>query len=130
MRRVFSTAACMGRVLSSLFFVLSGTPAAAAPPPPPETGWDAVDKVIGSTGKDLPGDVHRYGWPRSDLAVSVGGVKVEPALALGGWAAFKRMGSNGEAMAMGDLVVLESELEPLLGELESGGSMSSRSTTT
>jgi len=95
-----------------------GTAAAFAAPP--ETGWEAVDKVFGSTGKDLPGDVHRFGWPRADLHVTVGGVPVEPGLALGAWAAFKRTGSGEEAMAMGDLVVLESELEPVLGELESG----------
>src|SRR5262245_26954695 len=82
--------------------------------------WEAVDKVFGAAGKDLPGDVRRYGWPRADLQVTVGGVPVEPGLALGAWGAFKRTGSGDEAMTMGDLVVLESELEPVLGELESG----------
>ena len=44
-------------VLASLFAVFAGAL-------PPESGWDAVDKVFGQPGKDLPGDVHRYGWPR------------------------------------------------------------------
>jgi hypothetical protein len=84
-------------------------------------GWDAVDKVFGFAGKDLPGDVHRYGWPRSDLHVTVGGVTVEPGLALGAWAGFKKMGTGDEAVTMGDLVLLEPEVEPVLGEFEAGG---------
>ena len=44
------------------------------------SGWEAADQVFGQTGKDLPGDVHRYGWPRADLHVSVGGVSVQPGL--------------------------------------------------
>ncbi len=68
-----------------------------------EPPWDAVDKALGQTGKSLPGDVHRYGWPRRDLEVTMGDVRVEPALALGSWAGFK-MASEGHAMAMGDLL--------------------------
>lgn len=84
-------------------------------------GWDAVDKVFGLAGKDLPGDVHRYGWPRSDLHVTVGGVPVQPGLALGAWAGFKMTGTGDEAVTMGDLVLIEREVEPVLGELEAGG---------
>jgi hypothetical protein len=94
---------------------------AAFAAPPPEIAWDAVDRVFGSTGKDLPGDVRRYGWPRADLRVTVGGVAVEPGLALGAWAAFKKTGTGDDAVTMGDLVLLESELEPVIGELVSKG---------
>ena len=89
--------------------------------PPQEGGWEAVDRVFGQTGRDLPGEVHRFGWPRSDLHVTVGGVAVEPGLALGAWAGFKKTGAGDEAVAMGDLVLLEPEVEPVLGELEAGG---------
>ena len=89
--------------------------------PPQEGGWEAVDRVFGQAGKDLPGDVHRFGWPRSDLHVTIGGVSVEPGLALGAWAGFKKTGAGDEAVAMGDLVLLEPEVEPVLGELEGGG---------
>jgi len=82
--------------------------------------WEAADKVFGAAGRDLPGDVHRYGWPRSDLKVTIGGVPVAPGLALGAWAAFKRIGKGDEAITMGDLVLLESEVEPVLGELLAG----------
>lgn len=83
--------------------------------------WEAVDQVFGTPGKDLPGEVRRYGWPRSDLHVTVEGVPVEAGLALGAWAGFKNTGKGDEAVAMGDLVLLEPELEPVLGELEAGG---------
>ena len=102
-------------------FALLFSIAAAVAAPPPETGWEAVDKVFGNPGKDLPGDVRRYGWPRTDLHVTVGGVPVEPGLALGAWAGFKKTRRGDEAVTMGDLVLLEPEVEPVLGELEAGG---------
>jgi hypothetical protein len=114
MRRILFTAA------PGLLFVLVCSAAMSAAPIA-EGGWDAADKVFGQAGKDLPGDVHRYGWPRSDLHVTVGGVPVQPGLALGAWAGFKKTGTGDEAVTMGDLVLLEREVEPVLGELEAGG---------
>jgi hypothetical protein len=68
------------------------------------------------------GDVQRYSFPRADLRVSAAGVEVKPALALGSWVAFKRMvGAGGEAMAMGDLVLLEREVAPVISKLQSMG---------
>jgi len=84
-------------------------------------GWEAVDKVFGSAGKDMPGDVHRFGWPRADLRVSLAGVAVEPALALGSWGAFKNAGNGEEVMSMGDLVLLESEVPAVIRALQLGG---------
>src|SRR5260370_41504916 len=88
---------------------------------PAESGWDSADKLCGAPGKDLPGDVHRYGWPRTELHVHIAGVPVEPALALGGWAAFKKTGSGQEAMTMGDLVLLGPEVNPVARQLQAGG---------
>jgi hypothetical protein len=85
-----------------------------------EGTWDAVDKALGQAGKNLPGDVQKYAWPRRDLEVTVGGVRVEPALALGSWAGFKTMAA-GQAMAMGDLVLLSSEVNPVIRALQAGG---------
>jgi hypothetical protein len=85
------------------------------------TGWEPVDKVFGAAGKDLPGDVHRFGWPRTDLHVRLAGVPLEPTLALGGWAAFKKSGSGEEATTMGDLVLLGPEVNPVARELQAGG---------
>lgn len=109
--------------MKRLWIVMLALPLLAAPRAARAqgAGWDASDKVFGFAGKDLPGDVHRYGWPRADLHVTVGGVAVQPGLALGAWAAFKKTGMGDEADTMGDLVLLESEVEPVLGELQSGG---------
>jgi len=85
-----------------------------------EAPWDTADKALGQTGKNLPGDVHRYGWPRRDLEVTMGGVRVEPALALGSWAGF-RMAGEGQVMAMGDIVLLASEVNPVIKALQAGG---------
>ena len=87
----------------------------------PSGGWDAVDRVFGNPGKDQPGEVHRYGWPRTDLHVRLAGVPVEPALALGGWAAFKKTGTGQDAVTMGDLVLLGPEVDPVVRELQAGG---------
>lgn len=83
-----------------------------------EIDWKKVDAVLGRTAA-VSGDVHRYGFPRSDLQVTLDGVTIRPALALGGWAAFTTM-HNG-AMVMGDLVLLETEVNPVMAKLLDGG---------
>ena len=72
-----------------------------------EVDWAKVDAALGRKAA-VSGDVHRYGFPRTDLAVTLDGVAIKPALALGGWVAFKP--AHGGAMVMGDLVLLESEI--------------------
>ena len=69
-----------------------------------DVDWQKVDETLGRKPA-VSGDVHRYGFPRSDLSVTLDGVTIKPALALGGWIAFKPM--HGGVMAMGDLVLLE-----------------------
>jgi hypothetical protein len=88
--------------------------------PPPEGGWEAVDQVFGQAGKAQPGNVHKFSWPRTDLKVSIAGVPIEPALALGSWGAFMKM-DGPDAHAMGDLVLLGPEVAPVVRELENGG---------
>jgi len=83
--------------------------------------WKKVDTVLGASGKDLPGGVHRFGWPRRDLHVRIGEVPVQAALGLGSWGAFVKTGHGDEAMAMGDLVLLESELARVVAALQAGG---------
>jgi Domain of Unknown Function (DUF1259) len=87
----------------------------------PAGGWESVDKIFGRPGKDQPGDVHKFSWPRSDLHVRIGNVLVEPALALGSWAAFQKTGTGQDAVAMGDLVLLGPEVAPVIGALQDGG---------
>ena len=83
-----------------------------------EIDWNKVDAALGKTAT-VSGDVHRYGLPRSDLHVTLDGVTIKPALALGGWVAFAPM--HGEAMVMGDLVLLEAEIKPVMTRLLDGG---------
>jgi hypothetical protein len=83
-----------------------------------ELNWVQVDDVF-SRKAVVTGDVHRYGFPRTDLSVTLDGVTIKPALALGGWVAFKPM--HGEAMVMGDLVLLESEINPVMIKMIEGG---------
>jgi hypothetical protein len=83
-----------------------------------DVDWQKVDEALGRKPA-VAGDVRRYGFPRSDLTVTLDGVAIKPALALGGWVAFKPMG--GEAMVMGDLVLLESEINPVMLKMIEGG---------
>ena len=80
--------------------------------------WEKVDAALGRKAA-VTGDVHRYGFPRTDLTVAVDGVTVKPALALGGWVAFKPIG--GDVMLMGDLVLLETEVNPVMAKLIANG---------
>src|SRR5262245_44054472 len=80
--------------------------------------WQKVDAAIGR-GAAVAGDVHRYGFPRTDLQVTVDGVSIRPTLALGGWAAFKP--AHDGAMVMGDLVVLDTEIAPVMTKLLENG---------
>ena len=83
-----------------------------------EIDWKKVDVALGKTAA-VSGEVHRYGIPRSDLHVTLDGVAIKPALALGGWVAFAPV--HGEAMVMGDLVLLETEITPVMTKLLDGG---------
>jgi Domain of Unknown Function (DUF1259) len=76
-----------------------------------EVDWQKIDSALGRKPA-VSGDVHRYGFPRTDLSVTLDGVAIKPALALGGWAAFKP--AHGGAMMMGDLVLLETEINPVM----------------
>jgi len=82
--------------------------------------WDAVEKIFGKPAKVQPDGVRRFGWPRTDLHVTLDSVAIEPTLALGSWAAFAAM-PNGEAMAMGDLVLLGTEVNPVVSALQARG---------
>ncbi|QPF87465.1 DUF1259 domain-containing protein [Bradyrhizobium genosp. L] len=83
-----------------------------------DVDWQKVDDTLGRKAA-VAGDVHRYGFPRTDLAVTLDGVTIKPALALGGWVAFKPM--HGGIMAMGDLVLLESEINPVMAKMIANG---------
>jgi len=87
---------------------------------PATADWKDVDAAMGRAGQDQPDGTHKYSLPRKDMNVTVNGVQVKAGLALGSWVAFK-LTSQGNAMAMGDLVLSEDEVGPVMAELQSGG---------
>jgi biotin operon repressor len=85
-----------------------------------DDGWQArVGEALGKTGSTAPGGIYRVGLPRTDLKVILDGVELKPGFALGGWLAFAKMGEQG--MVMGDLVLTEAEVNPVITKLEAGG---------
>src|SRR6266849_3724587 len=77
-----------------------------------------IDSQLGRSGQKA-GDVYKVGFPRTDLHVSVHGLAIKPGLALGSWAAF--LGTDENAMVMGDLVLVESEINTVLDKLRRAG---------
>jgi hypothetical protein len=104
------------RILTSVAVLglIVGTPVLAA-----EEWQQQIASGLGKQGTEIPGGVYRVGLPRTDLEVTLDGVAIKPALALGSWLAFKSMGN--EVMVMGDLVLTQEEINPVLARLEQGG---------
>jgi hypothetical protein len=116
---VFVAAACSTESPASQEANAAQPAAQTSSAPARQIDWKAVEQAMGRTGATQPGDVYRFSMPRSDLAVTVQGVRLKPALALGSWIAFKAT-SDG-AMAMGDLVLTESEIAPVMSRLQEAG---------
>ena len=81
--------------------------------------WKSVEDALGRKGSIQPGDVFKFSLPRSDMKVTVAGTPIKAGLALGSWLAFKKVGN--EAVMMGDLVLLQSEVEPVMLKLQREG---------
>jgi hypothetical protein len=118
MKRLFarSTITVVAAALCSLSSPLQGQQKPAASPP----NWTSVETALGRKGSMQPGGVIKFGFPRSDLTVTVDGVILKPALALGGWVAFRQT-TKAHAMVMGDLVLAEAEVSPVMRALQAGG---------
>jgi hypothetical protein len=81
--------------------------------------WKPVEDALGRKGSIQPGDVYKFSMPRSDLKVTVAGTPIKAGLALGSWLAFKKMGN--EAVVMGDLVLTQAEVGPVMMKLQQEG---------
>lgn len=92
-------------------------PRPAKRPPPPD--WTQVEQALGRKGASNPEDVVKFSLPRNDLRILVGGITLKPTFALGSWIAFQRIADH--AMVMGDLVLLENEVEPVMASLQQNG---------
>lgn len=108
---------------ASAFVLLFGTtvtPFAGAADAQTSKFWKPVEDALGRKGTVNPNGVLKFTFPRSDLTVVVDGVTLKPALALGSWVAFKR-GLGDAVMMMGDLVLLEDEVAPVMVSLQENG---------
>jgi biotin operon repressor len=103
------------RLAGLLVAIGIATPSFAA-----DESWNAVGQALGKSGQEMPGGVYRIGLPRTDLHVTLDGVEIKPGLALGGWLAFRKM-SGQDAMVMGDLVLMQDEVNAVMQKLEDGG---------
>jgi hypothetical protein len=81
--------------------------------------WNAVGQALGKAGTEMAGGVYRVGLPRTDLHVQLGDIELKPTFALGSWVAFAPMGD--QTMVMGDLVLTEDEVEPVMKSLLDSG---------
>jgi hypothetical protein len=119
-RERIAIVACV--LLGSVATVLAFGGGAAAGAPHGQTGavdWSAVQDALGRPGTTMPRDVFRIGMPRTDLKVSVNNVPVQAGFALGSYAAFKQYDDG--TMVMGDLVLLDQEVTPVMTALFSKG---------
>lgn len=87
---------------------------------PSSVDWHLVEQALGRKGQMQPGDVIKFGFPRRDLRVVLGGVVLKPTLALGSWVAFKQT-DPGHSMVMGDLVIIQAEANRVIERLQQGG---------
>lgn len=69
----------------------------------------AISKAAGADAKAQPDGAVKIAWSRSDVPVTVDGMRLSPAAGLGSWAAFTAMGN--EAMVMGDTVLFQDEVD-------------------
>src|ERR671933_1907586 len=82
--------------------------------------WQSqVGEALGKPGTKAPSGVYRVGLPRTDLKATLDGVELKPGFALGGWLAFEKMANS--ATVMGDLVLTEDEVNPVMAKLLAGG---------
>ena len=106
-------------VVQSIVFLAFTAPIFAQQQPANNKEWQPVEAALGRGGQLQPGDVFKFAMPRKDLKVTKDGITIAPGLALGSWAAFKKMGR--ETMLMGDLVLTEDEVEPVMQKLQQQG---------
>jgi hypothetical protein len=105
---------CLGLLFLSTCISTAQNTADAA-----KKAWGDVEQAMGRSGQMQAGDVIKFAMPRKDLKVTLNGVAIKPGLALGSWAAFMRHGN--EAMVMGDLVLTEDEIAPVMTKLQESG---------
>lgn len=105
--------------LSMRFAILAFAAMFATPSFAADTDWSQVGKALGKEGAMQPGGIYKVSLPRSDLHVRLDGVELKPGFALGSWLGFAPVGER--VMVMGDLVVTQAEINPVMKKLEEEG---------
>jgi hypothetical protein len=104
-------------LLAAATLPAQGTAQTPAPTMPAE--YATVLQTLGRPG-DFKDNVLKVNIPRSDLKVTVDGVAVPTALGFGGWIAFTKGDQNMQVL-MGDLVLTEAEINPVMSALLDNG---------
>jgi hypothetical protein len=81
--------------------------------------YQEVLTLLGKTG-DFRDSVLKVNIPRTDLAVTIGGREAPTPFGFGGWVAFTK-GTGGSEVMMGDLVLTEDEVNPVMSAILSNG---------
>ncbi len=105
--------------LAALAAIAAFATSALAAPPPAVRDWTPVGQALGKAGAVQPDGGYRVPLPRSDLHVTLDGVQLKAGFALGSWVAFAPMGDD--AVVMGDLVLTQDEVSPVMKSLEENG---------
>src|SRR5947208_7823233 len=81
--------------------------------------YDGFMKTVGKPG-DFKEDVLKINIPRKDLKVTIDGIATPTPIGFGGWLAMTK-GDGGMDVMMGDLVLLEDEVNPVMSALLDNG---------
>jgi hypothetical protein len=108
----------LGRAAFIMIAVVGATQAAAVGQDMP-ADYQAILTTLGKTG-DFKDGVLRVNLPRNDLAVTIQGRPAPTPFGFGGWLAFSK-GDGGHEVMMGDLVLTEDEVNPVLSTLLANG---------